>query len=461
MSTDNDGIARSDLVGIGIGPSNLSLAALLRRVPEFAGAFFERQRRFTWHDGMLLPKTTIQTSLLKDLVTLVDPTNPYSFLAFLHAQKRLYRFIHCEFPRVSRREFKQYFEWVSAQLPGLRFGCNVEEVQLHGDEFEVVVHDRRVRTKAIVLASGLTPTVPEAARQHLGPRVFHGYDVLRTSFDPTDRSIAVVGGGQTGAEIFSWLIGDAARLPACAHWITRRYNFLPLDESPFTNELFSPAYSSHFRRLSAETRAALLRQQVLTSDGISDTTLRDIYRRLYELEFLEGAPQRVSLWPGRELVGVSRSGAQYDLAVLNQADGQRMALKVDFVILCTGARYELPPYLEPLRDRLAYGDGGLEAEANFVVSWDGPPGLRIYAQNAARHACGIADPNLSLLAWRSASIVNHLANRRVYDLDETGSAIGWGEVSRPRAAQEVRTSDERFSGSGHAEVVLSTDGNVG
>src|SRR5688500_7813601 len=126
-------------VGIGIGPSNLSLAALLPRAPELRGQFFERQPRFAWHDGLLLPGASMQTSLLKDLVTLVDPTSPYSFLAFLRAHKRLYRFIHCDFARVSRREFNQYLHWVSLQLPSLAFDRRVHEVRLRRGAFEVVL----------------------------------------------------------------------------------------------------------------------------------------------------------------------------------------------------------------------------------------------------------------------------------------------------------------------------------
>lgn len=436
MQLEHTGMTAPDLVGIGIGPSNLSLAALMARAPELTGRFFERRPQFSWHDGLLLPTATIQTSPFKDLVTLADPTSPYSFLAFLHVQKRLYRFIHCEFPQVSRREFNQYLQWVSAQLPGLEFGRNVEEVRLHEGAFRVFASGTRVRTATLVLASGLTPICPEAAKPHLGPRVFHGYNFLHTAFKPADATVAVIGGGQTGAEILASLIATSERLPTRVHWISRRYNFLPLDESPFTNELYTPGYSEHFRTWDAETRVRFLREQVLTSDGISESTLREIYRRLYELEFLEGEPARVYLWPARELVGLSAAGSQYELEVLNRADGQRVALTVDYVILCTGARYELPGYLEPLCPRLSKSGSGLAADENFLVHWDGPPGLRIYAQNASCNSHGIADRNLSLLAWRSAKILNHVAGRRIYDLDESGSAIYWSDGPLSDAGRE-------------------------
>jgi len=76
-----------DVVGIGVGPANLSLAALLTKTPHLTSRFIEKQANFVWHAGMLLPKSNLQVSHLKDLVTLVDPTNPYSYINYLHSKK--------------------------------------------------------------------------------------------------------------------------------------------------------------------------------------------------------------------------------------------------------------------------------------------------------------------------------------------------------------------------------------
>jgi len=96
-----------DLVGVGAGPFNLSIAALLHPLPNVRHRFFERQQEYSWHPGMLLPNTTIQNSFLKDLVSFADPTNPFSFLAFLHAKKRLYEYVNAGFPRSPARATRQ------------------------------------------------------------------------------------------------------------------------------------------------------------------------------------------------------------------------------------------------------------------------------------------------------------------------------------------------------------------
>ena len=49
---------------------------------------------------------------------------------------------------------------------------------------------------------------------------------------------------------------------------------------------------------------------------------------------------------------------------------------------------------------------------NFAVQWDGPAGRNMFLQNAARGQRGLADPNLSLNAWRSQRILDRLRGVR-------------------------------------------------
>ncbi|ORT50872.1 SidA/IucD/PvdA family monooxygenase, partial [Frankia sp. KB5] len=55
-------------VGIGAGPANLSLAALLHGDPGMPNLVIDRKAEFTWHDDQLIPGATLQVSLFKDLV---------------------------------------------------------------------------------------------------------------------------------------------------------------------------------------------------------------------------------------------------------------------------------------------------------------------------------------------------------------------------------------------------------
>lgn len=122
-----------DLAGIGIGPANLSLAALAQPYPKkITAKFFERSGEFQWHSGMMVPEAMLQVHYLKDLVSLVDPSNPFSFLAYLAKKKQLLSFINANFDQVLRREFNQYYRWASSQLPSLQFNSDVRSVEIAG-----------------------------------------------------------------------------------------------------------------------------------------------------------------------------------------------------------------------------------------------------------------------------------------------------------------------------------------
>lgn len=429
-----------DVAGVGIGPFNLSTAALLQPIKKLRAVFYERAPEFQWHSGLLFPEATIQVSFLKDLVTLVDPTNPYSFLAFLSSTKRLYSFITANFPRLTRVEFNQYFQWVCASLPNLRFASPVDGIFYDGRSFVLDLGTEMVRAWNLILGSGLTPVIPDCARPHLGPSVFHASLYLKKNIKAAGKQIAIIGGGQTGAEIFYHLLRDSENTPRQIYWISRRPNFLPLDETPFTNELFTPNYSNFFFNLPVEEKPSVLAQQKLASDGIAPGLLEMIYRRLYEIEFLNGHKHKINLCPSRELIDLSPSvDGRWALLLGDNCLGRFETIDADIVVMCTGAEYKAPKYLDPLMDRIPLDGGRFMFRDDFSIEWDGPSSQRIYAQNAALHARGVADPNLGLMAWRSAKIVNSLAGRIVYDVDNNTTFFDW--TAAEVQPKEVQTKE--------------------
>jgi lysine N6-hydroxylase len=44
-----------DIIGIGIGPFNLGLSALLHKIPQMTRIFFDESNKFNWHHGMEEP----------------------------------------------------------------------------------------------------------------------------------------------------------------------------------------------------------------------------------------------------------------------------------------------------------------------------------------------------------------------------------------------------------------------
>lgn len=413
-----------DLAGIGAGPFNLAVAALLHDQPART-RFFEARAEYAWHPGLMLPGARLQTSYLKDLVTPVDPTNPYSFLAYLVAKRRFYDFMNAEQEAISRQEFADYLAWAAARMPHVALDSPVTRVEDAGDHFQLDIRGETVRARNLCVAAGKKPHVPACCEPALSERCFHALGIARRTLDLRGKRVAVIGGGQTGAEIMLNLLDDYWGRPEKALWVTRRANFLPLDETPFTNDWFTPDYVAAFRRLPARRRAQVVGEQKLASDGISPATLKALYQRFYQLSHLDGDPDRVALLPNRELTAL-HAGHPQRLTMHNRLDDARECRDADVVILCTGLDESLPACMAPLADRLRRDDcGRLRLGGSFGADLEGASDRRLYLLNAGRHSHGIAEPQLSLSAWRAACVVNDLIGRRVYDTGQGDNCMAW------------------------------------
>ncbi|MFS1525993.1 lysine N(6)-hydroxylase/L-ornithine N(5)-oxygenase family protein [Microbulbifer sp. 2304DJ12-6] len=421
-----------DLAGIGAGPFNLAVAALIRG-KSLTHRFFEAKAEFSWHPGLMLPGAMMQTSFLKDLVTPVDPTNPCSFLAYLVEKKRFYDFLHAEQRTVSRREFADYLSWAAGRLDSVQMSSRVQSVLDQGAFFELDVHGpngrERVCAKNLCVAAGKKPNIPQCCRPLLSDNCFHALEIALRNPDVSDKRVAVVGGGQTGAEVVINLLGGHWGCPRQVVWASRRSNYLPLDETPFTNDWFTPEYVDVFRQLSPRRREEIVADQKLASDGISPATLAELYRLFYRLAHIEGDSGRVVLLPNRALVGLSCRGdyqLQLENNLLGEADGTEW-LNADIVILCTGLREALPPCLAPLQERIPRDEAGrLLLDDTFAAKLSGDSSERcLYFLGTGRTSHGIAEPQLSLSAWRGAQVVNDLLGSEVYDIRQSGNFMKW------------------------------------
>ncbi|MCU2369657.1 lysine N(6)-hydroxylase/L-ornithine N(5)-oxygenase family protein, partial [Enterobacter hormaechei subsp. oharae] len=145
-----------DFIGIGIGPFNLSIAALAEGLDGFSSLFLERKPHFSWHPGMMVPDCHMQTSFLKDLVSAVEPTNRHSFLNYLVQRKKFYRFLTTEQRTVSREEFADYLCWAADNLTNLAFSQQVQQVRFDEQNglFEVVTQRDRFLARHVCVGIG-------------------------------------------------------------------------------------------------------------------------------------------------------------------------------------------------------------------------------------------------------------------------------------------------------------------
>lgn len=431
MSASSSSNVHYRCIGIGVGPANLSLASLLCSYPEVSNIFLEQKDDFGWHEGQQIRGASLQVSFFKDLVSLSQPTNAFSFLSYLHDQGKIYHFVNAQFDAMPRQEFRNYLRWASRKNQNIAFSEKVLEVNFD-DDFIIRTSNRTLTAESISIGVGTQPWVPPAGRDSLGETQFHVSEFVSRANNLAGKRVAVVGGGQSGAEAFLDLISRTeAELPRSVNWISRRANFFPIDDTPFTNEYFTPSYSDYFSSLEPRIRQALIGRHVLTSDGISEATLREIYQRTYVHRFVNSSTTQVLFLPNKTVTAVAESGnAEWDITVRDNDQTDVVgSIVADVIVWATGFRRADMSFLDPVATRLERAGREYKIDSDFAVCWDGPRDRPIFMQNAAREQRGLADPNLSLNAWRSQRIIDRL--RGVRSDEQLASFIEWSPEPPP------------------------------
>jgi lysine N6-hydroxylase len=409
--------------GVGAGPANLSLAALFEVARPDRIALFEAKPEHSWHGSLLFPGVRMQTAWIKDLVSLVDPKHRLSFLNYLVASKRVFPFLSAQYEEIPRLDYSSYLDWAAGQLPDISYGTPVDEVTF-GSSF--VLHSRGrpvARSDHLVIGVGSRPQMP-AGLDGLGP----GLVVLADELVPRlrevdllpDEPVAVVGAGQTGAEC---VVELRRRGFTDIRWLGSRSWFAPMDDSPAANEMYRPAYAEFLDGLPLERRRELAKEHVLTSDGISVTTLRTVFQDNYE-HLLRHGRAPVTMLPGRRVVAGRAHGPGLVLSC-QRAHGPEL-LEVRFAVVAAGRRPAPLPFGPGLREMIdTDAQGNPMVETDYSLRWKHGDRHKIFAQNRSRYAHGLQDSNLSLLAVRSAIIINSLFERPVFDISDDYAATVW------------------------------------
>lgn len=211
-----------DLICVGFGPASLAIAIALRdRHTTARVLFLERQAKFAWHAGMILPGSRMQISFIKDLATLRNPRSEFTFTNYLHQKNRLVAFTNLGTFLPLREEYNDYMSWCASHFDDyVRYGQECISVAPTGTSgrpvksWEIVSRDigsgevSRLAARHVVIAVGGKPKIPNAFPSPLNPKIIHssGYStqVPKLLGDKNKAyTIAVIGAGQSAAEIFN------------------------------------------------------------------------------------------------------------------------------------------------------------------------------------------------------------------------------------------------------------------
>ena len=408
-----------DLIGIGFGPSNLALAIALEERGQAQGPldvlFLDKQLDYRWHGNTLVTQSELQISFLKDLVTLRNPTSPYSFVNYLKAHGRLVDFINLGTFYPCRMEFNDYLRWVASHFEAQsRYGEEVLAIEpvMHQQQVEalrVISRDAQgqqlVRTaRSVVVSAGGTPRIPAAFKGlKEDGRVFHHSQYLeRMAKQPCvsgqPMRIAIIGGGQSAAEAFIDL--NDSFPSAQVDLILRGSALKPADDSPFVNEVFAPQFTDLVYQQNTVERERLINEYQSTNYSVVDIDLIErIYGTLYRQK-VSGIARHAF----RSLTSIESAAADelgIKLVLRNTANGQLSEQYYDAVILATGYERQMHRHLlAPLAEYL----GDFEVGRDYRIVTDARCKAGIYMQGFCQASHGLSDTLLSVLPIRAEEI---------------------------------------------------------
>ncbi|KAJ3813057.1 putative L-ornithine-N5-monooxygenase [Lentinula aff. lateritia] len=328
-----------DLIGIGFGPSNIAISGAL--VEKWTAPsndaetsfqkilFIEKHPSFQWHPGMLLPGAQMQISFMKDLATLRSPQSPLTFVNYLHNQGRLSAFINRGSLTPSRKEFADYLEWaaryVEAQGVNVKYGQEVVAIDESMDGLitvtSITLADGKLNsfiTRNLVVSPGGRARIPNVVAPFIKEPSIVARSTLLHSSEYKHRigellesitserqrplRIAVIGGGQSAAEVTMNLQGLLNDIPAgdgpIGHQVDmllRKGSLKPSDDTPFSNEIFDPEVTNDWFSTSEQGRERIMAEYKATNYSVvNPRTIDALYEIIYDQQVDEAIVARNS-----------------------------------------------------------------------------------------------------------------------------------------------------------------------
>ena len=412
-----------DFIAIGLGPFNLSLACLAEPIRGLRGLFLERNDDFDWHPGMLIDDTTLQNPFLADLVSLADPKSQFSFLNYCKQEGKLYAYYIRERFYLSRAEYNRYCKWAIRQLSSIAFGSNVERIDYDDVRKQYVVSGRHSRTQQpfthrapkLVIGVGSVPHLPACCAGVAEHCLHSAQYVERKTELQKKRSIAVIGSGQSAAEIFHDLLKDSDSNDNALTWITRSSRFFQMETTKLTLEMSSPDYVDYFYNLPDEVKERIIEKQDNLYKGVNATLMNQIYDLLDDRRSRGHTNAR--LITNSELTGChyDPAGDRFHLRFIQRDERQPYTHVTDGAVFATGYGQNVPRFIDGIRERIRWdAKGRYRMSRNYAIDVGESD---IFAQNAGLYSHGLTNLDLGMSCYRNSCILRELTGVEHYPIE--------------------------------------------
>lgn len=419
-----------DIIGVGFGPSNLAMSICIDEhndklkspTPPLKSLFFEKGETFSWHSGMLIDDATMQISYLKDLVTLRNPSSPFSFLNYLHQKNRLEDFINLKNFYPTRVEYFDYLNWAAQQQQAnVKYGHRVDDIKpWKSHDGSIIIealvtdlstgHQSSYLARNVAVATGIIPNMPESGQA--SELIIHS-----SRFLPTIESIPasetkhflVVGGGQSAAEIVNHLYDRFNNATTTSAFST--FGFKPADDSHFVNKIFDAQSVDMFFNASDALRERIMDIHADTNYSVVDGDLiSELYKKTYKEKV--NNHNRLQLRQLTRLVSAKQVGSQAVATLHNLKTNEIYTENFDYIILATGYRVpEITELFPSVRELIALAeDNSIKLDRYYGASMNRQVAGKIYLPGMSEAHHGLSATLLSLLPIRAHEIVRDVVN---------------------------------------------------
>lgn len=417
-----------DYAGIGFGPFNLATCiALNEHSPRLKGMFFEKKNTFSWHKDMLVPRATMQVHFLKDLVTLRNPQSPFTFVNYLHSEGRIDSFINMGQSSPLRSDYSEYLRWAASHFNhGVRYGAEVVEIKkdrfidgLQHDVFRLAIQqDNSSQLNHIYARSLLVATGPKPRKtvdlDYLDERIFHNSSFMTNietwkSAAADKLRFAVVGSGQSAAEVIDYLYGFFNESSVAVFF--DQHTLKPADASPFVNEIFCAEWTERFHSKRPERRTAFIREFLNTNYGVVDADmLESLYAHMYQ-DKIDGT-ERIAMMGGTRVSRVAHDDDSVHVTYQDLDTNEQLSRKFDAVVIATGYQPNSDIF-EGIRDHLVFDDRNLPLlnrsyQAIPAGNDDRCDPTYVWIQGASESSHGLSDGLLSVMSIRAGEIATDM-----------------------------------------------------
>lgn len=379
-----------------------------------------------------------------------NPRSEFTFINYLHQKDRLVEFANLNTFLPARVEYEDYMRWCASWFEEV-VSYDQEVVKVmpekssNGEVTTFVVTSRNNatgrtemrRTKHVVIASGGRPNIPKPFPPN-HPRVIHSSkfsyiskQVLKDHDAPYN--VAVVGNGQSAAEIFDFLHANYPN--SNTRLLIKGGALRPSDDSPFVNEIFNPSRVDCTYSREPKLRSTTLVEDKGTNYGVVRLPLLEhIYETLYMQRIRYGnAPEEEAHWPHRimpyrrvvdvEDSPVLKGGVRLHvqdqsplyLSEIPGSQEQKEILDVDAIFVATGYFRDLHETL--LKDARHLMPGGDLKDTKWTVQRDYRINFEnkavsddagVWLQGCCETTHGLSDTLLSILATRGGEMVRSI-----------------------------------------------------